>query len=141
MRLHDILDVKGTDVYTIHPEATLSDVVAKLVRCNCGSLVVCEGDVMVGIITERDILKACDAHSEQLHEIQVREGMTADVITGSADDEVGYIMGMMTQKRVRHMPILKDGRLSGMISIGDVVKAQHSKLSMENHYLKEYIQR
>ena len=139
MKLHDILTVKGSDVFTICPEATLAEVIAKLVRCNCGSLVVWNGDRMVGIITERDILKACDVYGTRLTDVSVRESMTSNVTTGSPDDEVGYIMGLMTQKRIRHLPILKEGHLSGMISIGDIVKAQHSQLSMENHYLKEYI--
>ena len=70
----------------------------------------------------------------------VAERMTTDVITGSLTDEVETIMGLMTKNRIRHMPILENGELAGMISIGDVVKAQHAELSMENHYLKEYIQ-
>ena len=140
MRLQDILNVKGTAVFTIHSQATLSDVVAKLVDCNCGSLVVCDGSVMVGIITERDILQGCKTWSGQLNDVLVCESMSVNVMTGSPDDEVDDIMGLMTRKRIRHLPILKDGLLAGMISIGDVVKAQHSRLSMENHYLKEYIQ-
>jgi CBS domain-containing protein len=66
--------------------------------------------------------------------------MSSELITGSSDDEVGAIMGLLTKHRIRHLPIVDDGQLAGIISIGDVVKAQHDQLSMENHYLKSYIQ-
>jgi len=135
------LGVKGTNVYRINPEASLAEVVSKLVEYNCGSLVVCEGEKMVGIITERDILKACDSRNGALEEVTVQSQMTLDVITGTLDDEVEQIMGIMTKNRIRHLPVLTNGKLSGIISIGDVVKAQHAQLSMENHYLKEYIQK
>ena len=141
MNLEDLLGVKGTDVYRINPEASLAEVVAKLVDYNCGSLVVCEGEKMVGIITERDILKACDSRNRALEEVTVQSQMTPDVITGTLEDEIEQIMGIMTKNRIRHLPVLTDGKISGLISIGDVVKAQHAQLSVENHYLKEYIQK
>lgn len=141
MNLEDLLGVKGTDVYRIHPEASLAEVVNKLVEYNCGSLVVCDGEKMVGIITERDILKAFDSRNgAALEEVTVQSQMTPDVITGTLEDEIEQIMGIMTKNRIRHLPVLTDGKISGLISIGDVVKAQHAQLCMENHYLKEYIQ-
>jgi CBS domain-containing protein len=141
MKLKDILHEKGRSVLTISPEAMLSDVVAKLVEHNCGSLVVCdEHGRMIGIITERDILRACATHAGTLDEMPVEKFMTHNVVTGSLDDQVDSIMGVLTRKRIRHLPVLEKGKLVGMVSIGDIVKAQHDRLSMENHYLKEYIQ-
>ena len=140
MHLKDILGAKGRDVHTVEPESTLAEVVEQLVECNCGSLVVCERGEMVGIITERDILRACARENDSLESIKVKERMTADVITASPEDEVGAAMGVLTTNRIRHLPVLEDGKLAGMISIGDVVKAQHDKLTMENHYLMNYIQ-
>jgi CBS domain-containing protein len=140
MKIHDILHVKGNAVHTIPPEATLAEVVQKLVANNCGSLVVMEDDRMIGIITERDILRACAANHRGLEERQVREHMSSNLITGLCDDEVEDIMGLLTQHRIRHLPVTKDGKLVGLISIGDVVKAQFDQLSTENHFLKEYIQ-
>ena len=140
MRLNEILNAKGSLVHTITPSATLADVVAKLVENNCGSLVVCEGDAMVGIITERDILRATAKRLGTLEQLTVKDFMTSSVITGLAEDTVEEIMGVMTTKRIRHLPILDSGRLAGMISIGDLVKAQHDQLCMENYYLKSYIQ-
>lgn len=141
MRLREILINKGSNVHTIEPSSTLANVVDKLVENNCGSLVVIEDDRMVGIVTERDILRACASKSQTLEEIRIADVMTVDVISGSPDDSVNDTMGLMTDNRIRHLPVLDDdGQLAGLISIGDVVKAQHDSLSMENHYLKSYIQ-
>lgn len=143
LTLHDILREKGDAVLTIEPEATLADVVQKLVHHNCGSLVVCSqanGEArMLGIITERDILRACAAGHRPLDEQIVAQMMTRDVNTGSLSDRVEDVMGVMTHERIRHLPVLEDNRLVGMISIGDLVKAQHNAYAMENHYLKSYL--
>lgn len=142
MKIKDILRVKGSAVHSISPDATLGDVVDKLVEHNCGSLVVCdEGpDKMVGIITERDILRQCAARTAPLDRLKVRDCMTAEVVVGDIDNTVNDTMGLMTDHRIRHLPIVQDGRLTGIISIGDVVKAQHDHLTAENQYLREYIQ-
>lgn len=140
MNLKAILETKGTAVYTIEPTATLAEVVQRLVQHNCGSLVVCEGEQLVGIITERDILRACADRTSALEDRLVKDVMTKNVITGKPTDLVENVMGLMTQNRIRHLPILDNGRLAGLISIGDVVKAQHDRLTMENHFLKSYIQ-
>ncbi len=142
MMLRDILVTKGAGVHTITPDATLDEVVKKLVECNCGSLVVCEvGDSqkMVGIITERDILRASVDGSLPLDQQTVGERMTSDLVCATPDQSVADTMGQMTDRRIRHMPVIENERLVGIISIGDVVKAQHDALTMENHYLKSYI--
>jgi CBS domain-containing protein len=144
MDLREILHIKGHVVHTIGLSATLEDVVQKLVRNNCGSLVVCDAasssSRMVGIITERDILRACAKHRRPLSTLQVAEVMTADVAVGSPSDSVEDTMGLMTRLRIRHLPVVEDGRLLGLVSIGDVVKMQHDRLTMENFYLKSYLQ-
>jgi CBS domain-containing protein len=143
MFIEDILRDKGSNVFSIEPEATLDDVVQSLVRHNCGSLVVCrktDPSVLVGIITERDILRACAKHRCPLDQLRVSEVMTSNVVTGTPRDDLEHIMGLMTENRVRHLPIVQDGRLLGLISIGDVVKFQHQQITVENHYLKTYIQ-
>lgn len=140
MNLQSILSVKGSAVHTIAPTATLAEVVAALVQRNCGSLVVVSGASMVGIISERDIMRACADRTTALEDQTVQEVMSADVITGKPDDEVEEVMGRMTKNRIRHLPVLEGEKLIGIISIGDVVKAQHDQLTMENHYLKNYIQ-
>ena len=140
MNLREILSVKGRAVHTIGPRATLADVVQKLVELNCGSLVVCDGDAMVGIITERDLLRTMAARTNPLSDIVVEERMTREALTAVPEDEVEEVMGLMTRHRIRHLPVLEDGKLAGIISIGDVVKAHHDRLCMENEYLMHYIQ-
>ena len=150
MTLRDILHGKGRVVHTIGSQATLEDVAQKLVHHNCGSLVVCEGAPrdsaepivgrMLGIVTERDILKACAAHQAPLSSLSVADAMTRDVLTGSPNDSVEQTMGLMTKMRIRHLPVVEDGQLVGLVSIGDVVKSQYDRLTMENHYLMSYIQ-
>ncbi len=140
MFVKEILQVKGSQVFTIPISSSLSDVVDELMARNCGSLVVCDGDRMIGIITERDILGACAARHKSLDEIPLQPLMTSNVVTTTPADKVGDVMGVMTERRIRHIPVMDDGILAGLISIGDVVKAQHAELTTENHLLKEYIQ-
>jgi CBS domain-containing protein len=142
MLLQEILRHKGSNVHTIHPDATLDDVVQTLVRNNCGSLIVTAGDAtapMLGIITERDILRACAGRVAPLDQMHVREAMTENLTVGSPSDSVEVTMGTMTNHRIRHLPVVEEGKLVGIVSIGDIVKAQHDNLTMENHYLKTYI--
>ena len=141
MKLHNILSNKGSTVYTIHPEATLADLAEALVSYNCGSLVVMHEGRMVGIITERDFLKSYVSTKEDWAKLVVADFMSTEVTTGSPEDSVSETMGLLTSRRIRHLPIVdKRGNLVGMISIGDVVKAQHDQLSVENHFMKSYIQ-
>lgn len=144
MKLQEILSVKGSAVHTISPEATLQEVVRTLVEHRIGSLVICRVDAqgkdeLMGIITERDILHACVAGSKALTEAKAIEAMSTMLVTASPDDEVEEVMGLMTTRRIRHLPVLCEGRLAGIISIGDVVKAQHDRLAMENRFMKDYI--
>ncbi len=139
MLVREILSDKGVAVHTCSPGDTLADVVDLLVGYNCGSLVVCEGGEMVGIITERDILRACALTRGSLEAMSVRDRMTRCPVTACPDDDLADTMGVMTEHRIRHLPVLEQGRLAGVISIGDLVKAQHAELCRENHYLKSYI--
>ena len=141
MKLSNILQDKGSTVYSIAPEATLAELAEALVEHNCGSLVVLHEGRMVGIITERDFLKSYVATKADWSSLQVSDFMTTEVITGSPEDSVSDTMGLLTTKRIRHLPIVDhEENLIGMISIGDVVKAQHDQLSVENHFMKSYIQ-
>lgn len=140
MRVCEILNKKGDAVFKISQNESLADVVARMVNFNCGSLVVCDENLIVGIITERDILKSIESQKKDLCELLVCNFMSRNLIVGHPLDEVGEIMGKMTSNRIRHLPIFDDERLVGLISIGDVVKAMFEVLVEENHYLKVYIQ-
>ncbi|HEY1601443.1 MAG TPA: CBS domain-containing protein [Pirellulales bacterium] len=144
MTLNDILNVKGTEIFAIDESATLDQVVKKLVKCNCGSLIVMDPSQasrrMVGIVTERDILRACAAQRDPLDETPVTAAMTTDVVTAAPGDSIEDTMQLMTERRLRHLPIVDHGELVGLVSIGDLVKAHHEQCVLENHYLKTYIQ-
>ena len=144
MTLRDILTAKGSHVFTTRPEAALDEAVRELVQHNVGALVVCtrecpDGERLVGIVTERDILHVCASGRCDLAAIKVSEVMSTKLITASPDDAVEAVMGSMTDHRIRHLPVLADGRLVGIVSIGDVVKAQHDRLAMENQFMRNYI--
>ena len=146
MRLHEILSVKGSTVHSISPDATLQDVVRTLTEHRIGALVVLgppvDGkDALLGIISERDILRACMIGNRPLAEVRVAEAMTTMLVTGTPDDEVEAVMGLMTSRRIRHLPVLVDGCLAGIVSIGDVVKMLHDRLVMENQFMQDYIGR
>ena len=141
MKLRDILRVKGHHVYTVRPDQTVQDAVQILMQHRVGALLVEDAERRaVGIITERDVLRECVDRAAQLGHVPVREAMTRDLIIGVPDDEIGYTMGIMTQNRIRHLPVMDGGHVAGMISIGDVVKATLDETEYENRYLKEYIQ-
>ena len=145
MVLQDVLRLKGTEVHTIGPSATLDAVVEELVHYNVGSLVVCEqnskgGDVrMIGIITERDILRTYAVYGGSINEVPVAKVMSTDVITAQPDHRLDDAMRLMTENRIRHLPVVSDTGLQGMISIGDVVKSHHDTLEVENYYMRSYI--
>ncbi len=139
MLLRDILASKGNRVVTCSVADRLTSAIDLLVRENIGSLVVCQGSRVVGILTERDVLRfsACD-HS-RFEKFTVAECMTENPLTGDLDLEVTEVMRLMTERRIRHLPVLHEGRLVGMISLGDLVKSQSAELTCENHYLRNYI--
>lgn len=144
MRLHDILHDKGFCVRTIPPRATLEEVVDELVRHNVGSLIVSESAArddldVLGIITERDVLRTLAATRQPLHALTVAAAMTAELVTARAGDGLEEAMRLMTHHRVRHLPVFDEGRLLGIISIGDIVKVHHDELAVVNHYMLSYI--
>jgi len=142
MRLREILDQKSHEVRTISSQASCDDVVTELVRFNIGSLIVRDapGGPVLGIITERDILKAQAANRVPLTQLPVAKFMSSTLVTARPDDDVTVAMGLMTTHRIRHLPVIDNDRLHGLVSIGDVVKAQHDELMMENHHMRSYIQ-
>lgn len=141
MNVRTILDKKGsTRVITIDPDRTIEEAIQQLVEHNIGALVVVgPGGEAVGIITERDILRVCSQGPERLTSRRVAEVMTEDLIVGEPDDSIDYVMGIMTNNRIRHLPIVGQGGLSGMVSIGDVVKVHLQETEYENRHLKQYI--
>lgn len=141
MLLRDVLAQKSKELRTIAPSASFADVVAELVRFNIGSLLVRESPrgPILGIITERDILRAQATHKDSLERLQVAELMTSELITAQSDDDTTVVMGLMTTHRVRHLPVFDGKDLFGIVSIGDIVKAHHDELEAENQHMRSYI--
>jgi CBS domain-containing protein len=145
MMLQEVLSSKGSTVHAIGPEAGLRDVAKKLIRHNVGALLVMEeegsqlSEHVRGIISERDLLHAYAADCRNIDNLRVHNVMTTEVLFVSPSDEVEDVMELMTQQRIRHLPVVDDGRLLGIVSIGDMVKAQHACLVLENQFMKDYI--
>ena len=139
MKVRDILHRKGSDVHTIEPDRSVRDAIRLLVDKRIGSLLVVEGGRIAGIITERDILREAGKYAGRLDARKVRDAMTADLIVGVPDDDLNYVMNVMTKNKIRHLPILDGKSLQGMISIGDVVWASLTEAEFENRTLKQYI--
>jgi CBS domain-containing protein len=139
MTVRDILQAKGSSVVTIGAEAAVTEAVALLVRHNIGAVVVMEGDAIRGILSERDILRAVNEGADGFNGLRVADVMTADVITGRAEANLPAVMQVMSERRIRHLPIVADGRLTGMVSIGDIITAMRRVTEAENRHLHAYI--
>ncbi|WP_125256545.1 CBS domain-containing protein [Brevundimonas fluminis] len=139
MLVTEILKQKGGAVFSIAPEDPLSAACAQLDEKRVGALVVCKDDRVVGVISERDVVRAVSRDGAAALGRPVSEHMTADVVFADPSETVGDLMARMTDRRIRHLPILADGRLAGVISIGDVVKCQIDEATREAESLRTYI--
>jgi len=139
MKVKDILANKGGDVITISKDTAILESMAIFSKNRVGSLLIMEGDKILGIIAARDVLMAVLNHLDEIKTLTVDKIMTTDLVVGTADDKVDYIQAIMTENRIRHVPILDGNKLIGLVSIGDVVKAQLKEQHVENRYLKDYI--
>lgn len=141
MNVQSIIGTKGTDVATIEQVATLAEAIERLGDYGIGALVVSgDGSAIEGIVSERDIVRAAARSGAGCFEATVGSVMSTDVITCALGDGVDRLMSLMTERRIRHLPVVDDrGRLAGIISIGDVVKARLTELEQENQALSQYI--
>jgi CBS domain-containing protein len=141
MLIADILRRKGSTVVTIPSEAPVSEMVASLAEHRIGALVVVEGGRTVGIVSERDVVRRLHRDGARVLELPVSELMTTDVISCEPTDSVDQIGAEMTERRVRHMPVLAKGELAGIVTIGDVVAARIADLEQTRGQLESYITR
>jgi len=134
--------VTGKRVHTITADSTISDLVQKLSALKVGALVVSpDGKRIDGIVSERDVVAAMPVHFHELDKLHVRDIMTANVTTASAENQVIELMNLMTDKRIRHIPIVDEsGFLVSIISIGDIVKAHVGEIDAERSALIDYVQ-
>jgi CBS domain-containing protein len=142
MRIRDIMRTKGDAVATVRPDATVLELLATLAEHNIGAVVVSADDMTIaGIASERDVVRQLHTRGDGLLTLPVSEIMTSDVRTCGLDDHVDELRRVMTRHRIRHLPVLRDGRLAGIVSIGDVVKSAIDELETEREHLVGYIQR
>jgi len=139
MKIRDLLESKGYQVVTVPPSFPLRDAMRLLVEHNIGSVVVAQEKAVEGILTERDILRLTAKDPAAMERMKVQEVMTKDVVVARVDDSVDYVMEIMTRNRIRHLPIVDEGWMQGILSIGDVVNALRKKVEVENTYMRDYI--
>lgn len=140
MKVKDILEIKGNRVVTIEQTTSVIDAMSIFSANRIGSLLIVDKhNTILGIIGARDVLMAVVNHPDAIKTITVENIMTTNLIIGTEDDHIDYILAVMTENRIRHIPIMKDKNLAGMVSIGDVVSALLKEKDVENRYLKDYI--
>lgn len=139
MLVAEILKGKGEAVFTLSPDAPLLEACAELDRRRIGALIVLEGDMVLGVLSERDIVRAVSRDGAQALSQPVSQYMTAQVIFAEPTETVAVLMARMTDRRIRHLPVLRDSRLAGVVSIGDVVKCQIAEAAQEAESLRTYI--
>ena len=139
MKIRDLLNEKGYDVVTVPPSFPVQDAMRLLVEHNIGSVVVAQEKVVEGILTERDILRLAAKDAAGMSSMKVKDVMTKNVVVALLDDNLDNVMEIMTQNRIRHLPIVDQGWMQGILSIGDVVHALRKKVEVENTYMRDYI--
>lgn len=140
MKINDVLKAKpSTDVITITPDATVRDLLKLLAEHNVGALIVStDGSTVDGIVSERDVVRQLN-EDEAVLSAPVQQIMTTDVASCEGGDDVHTLMKLMTDRRIRHVPVVFHGKLSGVISIGDIVKHRIDELEFERDQLDNYV--
>lgn len=139
MLIASILRRKGSTVVRVAPEATVAHLLTELSQHNIGAVVVARKEVLVGIVSERDVVRGIERRGPELLSAPVADIMTADVYTCTTEDTVEEVSEAMTLRRFRHVPVLSEGKLAGLVSIGDVVKSRLRVLEEDKAQLESYI--
>jgi CBS domain-containing protein len=139
VNISDILRFKGGDVWTIAPTDSVTALLSALAEHNVGALVVADGSGVLGIVSERDVVRRIAERGAALLDSPVEQIMTSIVVSCTSKDTVDGVGELMTQRRVRHMPVIDDGSLVGIVSIGDVVSSRIRQLEKDRGQLEQYI--
>lgn len=137
MRVTDIINVKGREVYSLPPRATIAELLQTLADRRIGAVVVMDGDSLAGIVSERDVVRFIRESGDLKR--PVSQIMTKDVTTCVMDTEIQDLATSMTNRRIRHVPVVEDGKVVAIISIGDVVKGRLDELEAERDHLTSYL--
>ncbi|WP_193175397.1 CBS domain-containing protein [Oricola nitratireducens] len=139
MKVSNVLDVKGTDVFTVRPEETINTLSHRLRALRVGAIIVSsDGSTVDGIISERDVAFGLAEHGADLLGMKVSDLMTRSVVTCTRDSSISDLMKQMTQRRIRHLPVVENGKLVGVISIGDIVKHRLAEMQTEADVMRDY---
>jgi CBS domain-containing protein len=139
MRVKELLSIKGIECFSITADETLLSAAKQMADCKIGALLVMDKGALVGIVTERDIVK--NAAKAEIHckDVKIRDAMSKDLLVSRPADDLDYVMAVMTQNNIRHLPVVDERGLVGMLSMRDVVKVMVKNLKAENQYLKDMI--
>lgn len=140
MTIHSILQGRGNEIYSCTADMLVSQAVEILAEKRIGALPVLDGEEVVGIFSERDVLHCVRKHGHAAMDLVVRDGMTADVIFVDRSKSAIGALSLMTKRRIRHLPVVEDGKLVGFVSIGDLVKYRVDKIESEAAAMRDYIQ-
>ena len=140
MHVQDVMQPKRRVVHTISAQRTAEDAIVQMTEQRTSALIVMDGEMPVGIFTERDVLRCHVAWRQRLfREMPLKEAMTNKLIVAQPDDLVSSAMAMMIKADIRHLPVVEDQRINGMLTISDLVKHHVGELTAELHYLQDYI--
>jgi CBS domain-containing protein len=141
MKIHELLAQKNRPVYTIAIDQTVDDAISLLSAKKIGALIVTEADHPVGIFAERDVFRAhIKDKTAAFSEIPLRDAITHKLISAKAEDEISSMMSLMIRSDIKHMPVVKEGQIIGILTLNDLIEHQINVLTDELHHLKEYIE-
>ena len=139
MKIGDVLKRKGSEVVTMRPDSTIDTVVRRMRLERIGAVIISpDGKSVIGILSERDILHALAEHGTALLALKAEDLMTREVVTCSREDTLQSVMVKMTQRRIRHLPVVEQGQLAGIVSIGDAVKSWLEEVELEANVLRDF---
>ncbi|MEQ8440861.1 MAG: CBS domain-containing protein [Alphaproteobacteria bacterium] len=137
MKISEVIKSKGADVTTVGPKSSIRSAVGIMKAMKIGALLVRHDSAIVGILSERDVVRALADHGARTLDMAVDELMTRNLTTCKAEDKLTDVMRIMTQRRIRHLPVMEGNQLKGIVSIGDAVKNRLDELEMETNVLRD----
>ena len=139
MKVKELLSIKGLECFSINSTETLLAAAKQMAECNIGALLVMDRGSLVGIVTERDIVKNAANEQRAMKELLIKDAMSANLLVVKPGDDLDYVMAIMIQNNIRHLPVIEENGLIGLLSMRDVVRVLVKNLKAENHYLKDFI--
>ncbi len=139
MKVKELLSIKGIECFSIMSDQSLLDAAKQMTECNIGALLVMDKGSLAGIVTERDIVKNAANEALKSKDVKIKDIMTTNLLISKPGDDLEYVMAVMTQNNIRHLPVVDQSGLVGVLSMRDVVKIMVKNLKAENQYLKDMI--